>query len=131
MICVTSFPTDTTEKIRVLTTVLLFLVTHSGQIPFFSGVSDRKNDFTVVKIRLTHIKNSYLFICSKKICWGLILRALTIVKKSLFFDDKTFAFCSWTYSSKENIIKSYFRQFPYEFNGKKWKVDVKTTLIKR
>ena len=38
------FPTETTEKIRILTSVLLFLVTHRGQIPVFSGVSDRKND---------------------------------------------------------------------------------------
>ena len=61
-----------------------------------------------------------------------VLRALTIVKKSLLiFDDKTFVFCSGTYPSKENLIKSYFHQFPYESNGKYWKVDVKTTLIKR
>ena len=35
----------------------IFSNRHTGQIPVFSGVSDRKNDVTVVKIRLTHIKN--------------------------------------------------------------------------
>ena len=38
------FPIGSTRKIRNLTPVILFLVTLRGQIPVFSGVSDREND---------------------------------------------------------------------------------------
>ena len=33
-------------------------------------------------------------------------------KSILTFDNKTFIFCPETYPSKENLIKSYFHQFP-------------------
>ena len=48
LICVSEdyviFPIGSTQKIRNLTRVILFLVTLRVQIPVFSSVSDRKND---------------------------------------------------------------------------------------